>query len=83
MQTKLVWRTDAGDRAWKCLDSGLPTAYRRILDLIESPTPVAKIARQLTDYPTKQIEGWLDELETLCFIHASRAGASAGYRRVA
>jgi hypothetical protein len=83
VQSKLVWRTEAGHRAWKCPDSGLPTAYRRILDLVESPTPVAKVALQLTDYPAKEIQGWLDELETLCFIHASRADESADYRRAA
>ena len=73
MKTQLVWRTDSGQRAWDCANSGLPAAYRRILDLVASPTPVTKIVGQLSDYTAKQIQDWLDELETLSFIHASRA----------
>lgn len=72
MTTRLVWRTETGQKAWDCADSGLPTPYRRILDLVATPTAVAKIVRELSDYSAKQVEDWLDELETLCFVHASR-----------
>jgi hypothetical protein len=69
---QLVWRSDSGQRAWECMNSGLPSHYRRILDLIASPTLVAALVSGLGDYSAKQIQDWLDELETLCFIDTSR-----------
>lgn len=74
---RLVWRSDSGHRAWQSPNSGLPAAYRRILDLAASPVSVAAIVAQLGDYPAKQVQDWVDELETLCFIHASRIDPQA------
>jgi len=68
----LVWRSNSGQRAWECKNSGLPPQYRRILDLIASPTPVATLVSRLSDDSAKQVLDWLDELETLCFIDTSR-----------
>jgi hypothetical protein len=70
--TQLVWRSNSGQRAWECANSGLPLQYRRILDLIASPTPAAALVSGLSDYSAKQVQDWLDELETLCFIDTSR-----------
>ena len=72
MEAKLIWRSETGQRAWTCADSGLPVGYRRILDLVAAPTAISNIAQQLTEYRVKQVHDWIDELETLCFIHASR-----------
>lgn len=73
MPTKLVWRTESGQAAWQCANSGLPQGYRRILDLIAAPESVASVITALgDDYPAKQVADWIEELETLCFIHASR-----------
>lgn len=72
MKSELIWRTATGQRAWECPDSGLPAGYRRILGLVEAPTSAASILAKLTDCSAKQIEDWLYELETLCFIHVSR-----------
>lgn len=72
MTTKLIWRSDSGQRAWESAHSGLPAYYRRILDVCGSPTPAAKLVEKLADYSIEQICDWLDELETLGFIHASR-----------
>ncbi len=72
MDEKLIWRSREGQRAYDSPNSGLPIAYRRILRLVERPTPVADVKSQLADHSPKQINDWLDELETLCFIHASR-----------
>jgi hypothetical protein len=69
---QLVWRSISGQRAWECNNSGLPLQYRRILDLVASPTPVATLVSRLRDYSAKQVQDWLDELETLCFIDTSR-----------
>jgi hypothetical protein len=68
MQNKVVSRTAAGQSAWESTNSGLPTPYRRLLDVLATPTPVASLARALPDYSGKQISDWLDQLETLCFI---------------
>ena len=71
MEAKLIWRSETGQQAWTCADSGLPVAYRRILDLVAAPTTVSNVALQLTEYRIKQVQDWIDELETLCFIHTS------------
>jgi hypothetical protein len=63
-------RTELGEMAWRCLDSGLPRGYRRILDLINARVTVGYLIAKLSDYPVKQVHDWLDELETLFFIDA-------------
>jgi hypothetical protein len=80
MAEKLIWRSDTGHRAWACLDSGLPRGYRLILDLLGSPLPEPKVMQALQDFDPKQVRCWIDELETLCFIHASRIDESQGYQ---
>ena len=72
MDSKIIWRTETGHRAWESPKSGLPAGYRRILDLVAEPTEVTKIVVRLSDFPAKQVEDWIDELETLCFVDASR-----------
>jgi len=72
MAEKIIWRSDTGHRAWEARDFGLPKGYRRILDLLVSPLPEPKVIQRLQDFDAKQIRRWIDELETLCFIHASR-----------
>ena len=79
MDTKLIWRTKSGQRAWECRDSGLPAGYRRILDLAAAPASPANVSEALGEFSTRQVEDWIDELETLGFIHASRAGESPEY----
>ena len=71
MQQKLIWRSETGQRAWASAHSGLPTGYRSILALVESPLRAADIAGALSNYSIAQIDTWLGELETLCFIHVS------------
>jgi hypothetical protein len=44
---------------------------------------VTKIAARLSDYPAKQVEDWIDELETLCFVDASRIAEALDARRAA
>lgn len=79
MAEKLIWRSDAGHRAWECLDSGLPRGYRRILDLLATPISESKVIQALQDFEAKQVRLWIDELETLCFIEASRLEEPKNY----
>jgi hypothetical protein len=79
MAEKLIWRSDTGHRAWECPDSGLPRGYRLILDLLGTALPEPKVIHTLQGFEAKQIRRWIDELETLCFIHASRIDESHGY----
>jgi hypothetical protein len=79
METKLIWRTKSGQRAWECADSGLPKGYRRILDLAAAPVSVAKVVETLGEFPAKQVADWVDELETLGFIYASRPSELPDY----
>jgi hypothetical protein len=72
VDSKIIWRTETGQRAWQSPKSGLPAGYRRILDLVAEPTEVTKVVVRLREYPPKQVEDWIDELETLCFVDASR-----------
>ena len=77
MEHKLIWRSETGQRAWASVDSGLPIGYRSILGLVQSPTRAEDIPGALSNYSVRQIESWLDELETLCFIQVSRADDSS------
>jgi len=79
MGEKLIWRSDTGQRAWQCPDSGLPRGYRRILDVLATPLAESKVIHALREFEPKQIRRWMDELETLCFIHASRIDESNDY----
>ena len=63
-------RTEAGRKAWRSRHSGLPPAYRRILGLVHSGTYSEAVFAGMRDYPGRQVQDWLDELETLCFIES-------------
>jgi hypothetical protein len=63
-------QTDAGRKAWESRNSGLPPAYRRILDLLQSAAESEQILAAMQDCGVKQVQDWLDELETLGFIEA-------------
>lgn len=79
MAEKLIWRSDTGHRAWECANSGLPKGYRRILDLLATPLSESKVIQALQEFDSKQVRRWIDELETLCFIDASRIDAPNEY----
>ena len=62
-------RTTQGQRAWESASSGLPAHYRRIMDLIgEAELSVDRIFAGMKKYAPRQVQDWLDELETLGFI---------------
>ena len=61
-------RTTSGQRAWSSASSGLPAHYRRILSLIAKPTPADRVCTGMLEHPARQVQAWLDELETLCFV---------------
>lgn len=64
-------QTDTGRKAWESRNSGLPPAYRRILGLLEAEAACSDdILAGMPDCCRKQVQDWLDELETLCFIEA-------------
>ncbi len=63
-------QTDTGRKAWESLDSGLPPAYRRILDLVQGVAYSDEILAAMQDCCPRQVQAWLDELETLCFVEA-------------
>jgi hypothetical protein len=61
-------QTDTGRKAWESRSSGLPPAYRRILGLLQSAACCDDILAGMPECRKKQVQDWLDELETLCFI---------------
>ncbi|OGA59951.1 MAG: hypothetical protein A3G81_25940 [Betaproteobacteria bacterium RIFCSPLOWO2_12_FULL_65_14] len=61
-------RTPAGQRACESADSGLPTHYRRLISLIQNRTLAEEICHAMQGYSAREVQSWLDELETLCFI---------------
>lgn len=60
--------TKAGSLAWASRSSGLPAHYRQILGLIRSAMDDEDIHLAMRSYCRRQIDGWLDELDTLGFI---------------
>ena len=64
-------QTESGRKAWNSRHSGLPPAYRRILTLIRDTACCDEVFAGMQDCSARQVQGWLDELETLCFIEAS------------
>jgi hypothetical protein len=73
-------QTDNGRKAWESRTSGLPPAYRRILDLVQGVAYSDEILAAMQDCCPRQVQCWLDELETLCFIEVlpfAGAGASS------
>ena len=62
-------RTAQGQRAWESTSSGLPAHYRRIMDLIgKGELSVERIFAGMKKHAPRQVQDWLDELETLGFI---------------
>ena len=60
--------TKAGSKARASRRSGLPTHYREILELIRSVINDDEIHSALQSHPSRQVDNWLDELDTLGFI---------------
>ena len=60
--------TEAGSRAWQSPRSGLPAHYRQILGLIQSETDADEIHVGMQSHSRRQINDWLDELDTLGFV---------------
>jgi|SoiMethySBSTD1v2_1073268.scaffolds.fasta_scaffold1988264_1 hypothetical protein len=60
--------TKAGSKARASRRSGLPTHYRQILELIRSAINEDEIHSALQSHPSRQVDNWLDELDTLGFI---------------
>ena len=67
--TPMYTRTAQGQRAWESTTSGLPAHYRHIMDLIgKGELAVERIFAGMKKYAPRQVQDWLDELETLGFI---------------
>jgi hypothetical protein len=80
-------RTETGRKAWQSRNSGLPAAYRKILGLLRNAASADDILAGMRGHPDKQVQDWLDELETLCFVDcvplAARAASSSRLPRAA
>jgi hypothetical protein len=61
-------RTEPGRKAWESRYSGLPAAYRRILGVVQTVAAAEEIFAALPEYGRREVQRWLDELETLCFL---------------
>jgi hypothetical protein len=71
-------QTDTGRKAWESADSGLPPAYRRILAVVNGVAYSDEILAALQDCCPRQVQAWVDELETLCFIEALPFAGGSG-----
>lgn len=60
--------TKAGSKARASRRSGLPRHYRQILELIRSAIDDEEVRSALQSHPSRQVDDWLDELDTLGFI---------------
>jgi hypothetical protein len=65
---RVYTRTVSGHRAWASPTSGLPTQYRQIIGLIHHATSAESVCNAMQAHPARQVQAWLDELETLCFL---------------
>ena len=76
--------TKAGSKARTSRKSGLPAHYRQILGLIRSAIDADQIHLAMRAHSPQQVDGWLDELDTLGFIslmpNASWSDQSLGER---
>lgn len=61
-------RTAQGQRAWESAASGLPAHYRRIIGIIGAEASAEKVYAGMQAYAIRQVQDWLDELETLGFV---------------
>jgi len=71
--SKLYWRSEAGVRAWRCLESGLPEPFRRILDAMQAPVALESLRNALTGTSDRQLTALLEQLETLGFVETAPA----------
>jgi hypothetical protein len=71
----VYWLTDAGLRAVRSSDSGLPRHYRRILAAIHGPSKVSAI-RAAVGCNGHILGAWLDQLDTLGFVQTAHAAAA-------
>jgi hypothetical protein len=69
--------TEEGSRAWESPRSGLPAHYRQILGLIRSKTKADEIHLGMPGHSRRQLDYWLDELDTLGFVSLLPIGAEA------
>lgn len=70
---RIYRRTSSGRKALESECSGLPAAYRQILELLEEERTAAEVVSGMRGaFSERQILAWLDELDTLCFVE--RAG---------
>ncbi len=72
-------RTEAGRKAWASPGSGLPAAYRRILGMVQGVAYSDEVLRGMPDCAARQVQDWLDELETLCFLESLPFAANADH----
>ena len=76
-------RTESGRTAWVSENSGIPPAYRKILGMIDHPTPSHEVIRCMSEDSEEQVWAWLDQLESLCFVESSFLALGAdGYEPV-
>jgi len=73
---RIYCMTAAGRQAWKSEDASVPTAYRRILGMVDTETHSDVIRGYLRRYPDALIFEWLAELEELGLLE-SHAGEQA------
>lgn len=70
---KLYWRSEAGVRAWRCPDSGLPEPFRRILGAMQAPVALGALRKALTATSDRDLTALLEQLETLGFVETAPA----------
>lgn len=68
---KIYWRTREGLDALRIQDPELPVEMRNILALMVDELRPAAVRARLRRYSDAEIDGWLDELESLHLL-ASR-----------
>jgi hypothetical protein len=74
-QGRLYRRTNSGRKALESERSGLPAAYRNILEMLETERTAAELVIAMRGvFSDRQVLAWLDELDTLCFIEALNPG---------
>ncbi len=70
---RIYRRTDTGYKAWASDKSGLPVPYRRILGIVERETDFRTLCARMAPYEEREVEQWIDELETLGFVQCDSA----------
>jgi hypothetical protein len=71
---RICRRTNSGRKALESECSGLPAAYRKILEVLERERTAAELVAEMRGlFSERQVLVWLDELDTLCFIETVAA----------